>query len=164
MNTKITMQDLIDTLRKAAASPEGHEPAQKRFFSSLKENSVLVDSGVACCVAGYLRLKAHEGAPEKEITEIISQARFPGTPSTWVAKELGLSCVERALAFDANSHNEVHSLLADLLEQGLRLPDVDYVNLSSESTYTKFEWARLQSQSNYMDLKDLKGWMREIAE
>jgi hypothetical protein len=50
----ITLTDLINSLRKAASTPEAHEPAQQHYFSQAQEDSVLVHCGTACCIAGDL--------------------------------------------------------------------------------------------------------------
>jgi hypothetical protein len=165
MTTQITLQDLIDSLRKAAANPEAHASAQQHYFSELKEDSVLVNCGSACCVAGDLMLKAYADASEAKIQRIFSlhQYGYEITPGNWVSKELGLSYVESVLAFDSSTHHEIHSLLADLLESGLRLPDVDRLSICRDSFYTWLDWARLEYAGKYMDLEELKDWMRSIA-
>jgi hypothetical protein len=183
MTTKITMQDLIDTLRKASANPEGHAKAQRGYFSPLQEDSVLVNYNTACCVAGDLMMKAHlnEQSSQEEIDRIIDADL--SDPDDWVTDVLGLSKVESTLAFDPNTHYEVHALLADLLEAGLRLPDVDYVSIDHDSTYTVFSlsylgydlsrFMGLGDEDSYedpeddrvvMNLEELKDWMREIAQ
>jgi hypothetical protein len=157
---QITMSDLIATLRKAAANPEGHAEAQKYYFSRVQENSVLTYSGTACCVAAYLFMQAHEGLSDREINEIVGYT----DPDEWVAKTLGLNGIEQVLAFDSSTHYQVHELLADILEQGLRFPSTGTVVISYGSTYTKFERACLTACGNRMNLEELKDWMREIAE
>jgi hypothetical protein len=165
MTTQITMQDLIDSLRKAASSPESHAKAQRSYFSLLKEDSVLVNCGSACCVAGDLLLKAHSGSSEEELKAIIAQRGGQVNPVEWVANELRLTEVEATLAFDVDTHHEVHSLLADLLEQGLRLPDDEgLVELSCNSTYTEFDCAYVGVHQDVMDLDELLSWMRGISQ
>lgn len=161
---QITLTDLIQTLRKAASNPEGHEPAQRRYFSELQDDSVLVNCGTACCIAGDLALKAHADASKREIKNIIKHWTGMATPGIWVAKELGLSYAERILAFDGNTHYEAHLLLADLLEAGLRIPDsVGTLGLSCESTYTAFDYAYFGFDESRMNLEELKAWMRSVA-
>jgi hypothetical protein len=163
MTTKITMQDLVQVLRKASANPREHAEAQQHYFSDLKENSVLVNCGSACCVAGDLVLKAHADASEEEIREILNyDTTF--TPSGWVANELGLTETEAALAFSANTHHEIHAMLAYILEAGLRLPDVSRIGFSSHSTYTTLNWAYLPDQDKCLTLEQVLDWMLEIAE
>jgi hypothetical protein len=165
MATKITMQDLISVLRKASSNPQAHAKAQRSYFSELKEDSVLVNCGSACCVAGDLVLKAHQGASEEELNAIISQRGGQINPAEWVVNELRLTEVEATLAFDVDTHHEVHSLLADLLEQGLRLPDdKGLVELSYNSTYTEFDCAYVGVYQDVMDLDELLSWMRKIAQ
>jgi hypothetical protein len=160
---KITMSDLVQTLRKAAAHPEKHARAQLKYFSLVREDSVLVNCGTACCVAGDLMLKAHADEPEERIGKIIYAWGYPVTPSEWVKYKLGLTGLETTLAFDANTHYRVHSLLADLLEQGLRLPDVCAVGLSCDSNYVEFDCAFFDFYQESLGLEELLDWMREIA-
>jgi hypothetical protein len=160
---RITLKDLIETLRKASAHPKAHSPAQQSFFSRLRSDSVLVNCGSACCVAGDLMLKAHQDCSEQRLDDIIRYCYGSNSPGEWVTNELGLSDAEETLAFNAYTHHEIHSLLADLLEAGLRLPDVDVVGLSDFSTYTTFDWAYLENEDKYLKLKELKDWMIAIA-
>jgi hypothetical protein len=161
----VTIQDLIATLRKASANPESHAPAQMQYFSELKPNSVLTHCGTACCIAGDLILRAslNEQASQAEIDRIILTP-YESDPYSWAQDALGLSNVEASLAFESNTHHEIHSLLADLLEAGLRLPDRDAVSMHSASTYTVFHEAYLEEEDRYMDLEELKEWMRFIAQ
>jgi hypothetical protein len=166
MTTQITINDLVQALRKAASNPEAHEPAQRSFFSKLKEDSVLVSHDKACCVAGYLMLKAHEGACESEIADIVELDYYScsdGHPSEWVSNELGLTYVEQTLAFDSCTHHAVHRLLADLLEAGLRLPNVGTVGLSSNSDYTNLSWVFVSNPDRFLSLDELLDWMRANA-
>jgi hypothetical protein len=161
---KITIQDLIDSLRKASANPEAHNAAQQHYFSAAHEDSVLVHCGTACCIAGDLLLKAHADSSEEELKEIINKCGKPIVPGDWVREELGLGDVEATLAFDANTHHEIHSLLAGLLEQGFRLPDSDgSLEVSCESTYTQFDCGYFGYYENPVDLDEVLTWMREIA-
>jgi hypothetical protein len=160
---KITIQDLIDSLRKASANPEGHASAQRNYFSKVKENSVLVNCNTACCIAGDLMLKAHQDSSD-EINKILSQCSRSVNPGEWVAEELGLTEVEAILAFDVNTHYEIHALLADILEQGLRLSDdQNTVELSYNSTYTYFDCAYIGLYDGFTTLGEIKNWMRGIA-
>jgi hypothetical protein len=156
----ITINSLIQSLRIAGSNPEAHAPAQLEYFSELQEDSVLVNCGTACCIAGDLMLKAHADnlAAQVEILDSIEM-----DPYDWVQNALGLSNLESTLAFEPNTHYELHLLLADLLEAGLRLPDVDYLAISPASTYTEFHWARLEDEDMFMGLNDLKSWMVSIA-
>jgi hypothetical protein len=164
MTIQLTLTDLITSLRKAASNPEAHAPAQRKYFTPLKENSVLVNCNTACCVAGDLMLKAHKGASERKIDEILSYSCYPVTPGTWVASELGLTDLEVTLAFGHNTHYKIHSLLADLLEQGLRLHHFGEVEISRGSNYTTFEWASLgESDDKGVNLQEFLEWMRSIA-
>jgi hypothetical protein len=161
---KLTIQDLIDSLRKASANPEGHASAQRKYFSKLKESSVLINCNTACCIAGDLMLKAYADEPE-EINKILSQKSRSVNPGEWVTNELRLTEVEATLAFDVDTHHQVHALLADLLESGLRLPDDEgLVELSCDSTYTAFDCAYAGIDDEAMDLDELLSWMREIAQ
>jgi hypothetical protein len=163
MTVQITLQDLIDSLRKASANPEAHETAQEYYFSELQDDSVLVHCGTACCIAGDLLLKAHADASEEEIRAILNyETMF--TPGSWVASELGLTETEATLAFSAHTHHEIHAMLADILEAGLRLPCVGRIGISNHSTYTKFEWAYMSDKDKCMTLEEVLDWMREIAE
>jgi hypothetical protein len=160
----ITITDLIETLRKAASNPEAHAPAQRKYFTPLKENSVLVNCNTACCVAGDLMLKAHKGASEEKIDAILSYWVYPVTPGIWVANELGLTDLEVTLAFGHNTHYRIHLLLADLLESGLRLHHFGEVEISRGSNYTTFEWASLgESDNKGVNLREFLEWMRSIA-
>jgi broad specificity phosphatase PhoE len=165
MTTQITMSDLIAALRSAASNPEAHEQAQQSHFSTLQEDSVLVSHGIACDVAGYLMLKAHEGASEEEVREItnLDYYSYDLTPGEWVARELGLSDVEATLAFSSCTHHQIHLLLADILEAGRRLPDVERLGVSSDSLYTSFDWAYLANQDYYISLEQLKQWMQSFS-
>lgn len=163
MTTKITISDLIQSLRKAAANPEAHAPAQRTYFSTLYEDSVLVNCGTACCIAGDLMLKAHEGSTEEELYDIIHQRELTTTIADWVTNELGLSDLEATLAFYANTHYEIHLLLADLLEAGLRLPYSFRVVFSGKSTYTSFDRAFFGYDEESLSLEELKDWMRKNA-
>jgi hypothetical protein len=162
----ITMTDLINSLRKVAANPEAHSKAQKSCFSRLKSDSVLVNHGRACCVAGYLMLKAHEGASTEDINDIIGYCDRDIDPVAWVTNELGLSDVEATLAFDANTHSEIHILLADLLENGFRLPDneAEPIELSYNSTYTKFDCVYVGLYDGITTLGEMRSWMRRRAQ
>jgi hypothetical protein len=163
MTIKITLADLIQSLRKAAANPEAHSLAQQSYFSELQEDSVLVNCGTACCIAGDLILKAHvdDQSSQEEIDEILDSGDMD--PYDWVQYALRLSNVEATLAFDPGTHYEIHLLLADLLGAGLRLDDMDYVMISPESTYTVFHWAHLEDDDVSLNLEELKEWMRSIA-
>jgi hypothetical protein len=162
--SSITMTDLIQSLRKAAANPEAHAPAQQHYFSQVQEDSVLVHCGTACCIAGDLLLKAHAYASEEQLKEIINSCGKPIVPGDWVRENLQLSDVEATLAFDANTHHEIHLLLADLLEQGFRLPDSEgRLELSSESTYTEFDCGYFGYYEHSADLDEVLGWMQSIA-
>jgi hypothetical protein len=160
----ITLADLVQTLRKASSDPEAHAPAQRKYFTPLRSNSVLVNCGTACCVAGDLMLKAHTGASEQRIDEILSYWRYPVTPGMWVDRELGLTDVESTLAFSPNTHYKIHALLADLLESGLRLHHFDDVEISRGSSYTNFEWASLgYADDKRVNLREFLEWMRSVA-
>jgi hypothetical protein len=162
---QITMADLVQTLRKAAAHPEQHAKAQLKYFSEVKEDSVLVNCGTACCVAGDLMLKAHAGASQRKINDIIEKWNVKVDPWSWVTRELGLTGVESELAFDSNTHYRVHLLLADLLEEGLRLDHRGGVEMSAMSTYTYFDWASPgDDEGRCMNLEEFLEWMRSIAE
>jgi hypothetical protein len=159
MTTQITMSDLVSSLRKAAANPEAHAEAQRYYFSPVQENSVLVHSGTACGIAAYLFMQAHEGLSDEEIDEILHCV----SPDEWVAKELGLSKVEYTLALDPNTHHEVHALLADIMEGGLRLRDLGRVKISSYYTYNSLDWACRVNGGKYIRLEAFKDWMRANA-
>jgi hypothetical protein len=161
---KITMSDLVQTLRKAAAHPERHASAQLKYFSPVKEDSVLVNCGTACCVAGDMMLKAHADASQRKINDIIEKWAVKIDPWSWVTKELGLTGVESELAFDSNTHYRVHLLLADLLEEGLRLNYRGGVEMSAMSTYTYFDWATVGGEGPCMNLEEFLKWIRSIAE
>jgi hypothetical protein len=162
---KLTLQDLIDSLRKASANPEAHAKAQKSCLSRLKSDSVLVNHGRACCVAGDLMLKAHQGASREYINDIIGYCDRDIDPVAWVTNELGLSDIEAILAFDSNTHHAIHETLADLLDQGFRLPDHgNTVELSYNSTYTEFDCAYVGLYDEFTTLGEMKSWMRGIAE
>jgi hypothetical protein len=159
MTIQLTLKDLVNSLRKAASNPEAHAPAQQVYFSAVQDDSVLVNCNTACCIAGDLVLKAHSDLEAAQ--EIILNVNKLD-PQDWVQAALGLSNLEANLAFHPDTHYQVHLVLADLLEAGLRLPDVDYVSLAS--TYTEFRWARLEDEGREdMDLEELLDWMREIA-
>jgi hypothetical protein len=158
MTIQLTLTDLVDSLRIAAANPDAHAIAQLNYFSELKEDSVLVNCNTACCIAGDLVLKAH--ADDKASQEEILNSSDKD-PYEWVQDALGLSNLEATLAFDPSTHYELHLLLADLLEEGLRLTDRDYLSLAS--SYTEFRWAHLEDGQRFMDLEELKDWMRSIA-
>jgi hypothetical protein len=160
MTIRITLTDLIQSLRQAASSPEAHAPAQLAYFSELTDNSVLVHCGTSCCIAGDLILKAHADS-EASQEEVLNSDDID--PYEWVKDALGLSNLEAVLAFDPSTHYELHRLLADLLEDGLRLRDVDYLMLPTTSTYTEFRWAHLEDEGMFMDLNQTKDWMRSIA-
>jgi hypothetical protein len=159
----VTMTDLIHSLRKAAAHPEAHSSAQQSYFSDIRENSVLVNCGTACCIAGDLMLQEHVNnqATEDQLNTILDSRSID--PDEWATRALGLSDVESVLAFDSNTHYEVHLLLADLLEAGLRLPGDGLVSMSYESTYTEFHRAYLDDEKTSITLNELKDWMRSIA-
>jgi hypothetical protein len=160
----ITLSDLIQSLRKAASNPEAHSPAQQHYFSKAQDDSVLVNCGSACCIAGDLHLKAHADSSEQELRELINKCGKPIIPGDWVREELGLSDVEATLAFDANTHHEIHELLANLLEQGLRLPDSEgRIEISCESTYTEFDCAYFGYYESPVDLDGVLYWMSDIA-
>jgi hypothetical protein len=158
MTVQITINDLVDSLRKASASPESHALAQQVYFSELKPNSVLINCGSACCIAGDLILQAHADSEEAQKILINTDET---DPCDWVQAALGLSNLEANLAFNPATHYQIHMVLADILGQGLRLPDVDYVALAS--TYTEFRWARLEDENKDLDLEGLLEWMRSIA-
>jgi hypothetical protein len=161
---KITMSDLVQTLRKAAAHPERHASAQLKYFSPIKEDSVLVNCGSACCVAGDLMLKAHADEPKRKLNDIIEKWNVKVDPWSWVTKELGLTGLESELAFDSNTHYRVHLVLADLLEAGLRLEYRGGVEMSAMSTYTHFDWASPgDDEGRCMNLEEFLEWMRAIA-
>jgi hypothetical protein len=161
---KLTLQDLINSLRRASANPEGHAYAQRNYFSRVKENSVLINCNTACCIAGDLMLKAYADEPEK-LDKILSQKSRSVNPGEWVANELRLTEVEATLAFDVNTHHEIHETLADLLDQGFRLPDHgNTVELSYNSTYTKFDCAYVGLYDGFTTLGEMKRWMRGIAQ
>jgi hypothetical protein len=162
MTTKITMQDLIESLRKASANADAHAKAQPHYFSELQENSVLVNCGSACCVAGDLVLQAHADSSEEEIRAIINGDTV-FTPRGWVATELELTQTEAHLAFSCYTHHKIHSALADILEAGLRLPDVDQIGLSSASYYNSFDCAYLANEDKYISLGEVLDWMRGVA-
>jgi hypothetical protein len=164
MTIKITLTDLVASLRKAASDPEAHAPAQRRYFTPLKPNSILVNCGRACCVAGDVMFKAYRGASERKMDEILSYWLYQVTPRQWVSRELGLTDLEVTLAFSANTHYRIHLLLADLLESGLRLHHFGEVEISRGSTYTNFEWASLgESDDKGVNLQELLEWMGLIA-
>jgi hypothetical protein len=159
MTIQITIKDLVDSLRKAASNPEAHAPAQQVYFSKLKPNSVLVNCNTACCIAGDLMLQAHSGT---EAAQEIILDPYKADPYEWVQDALGLSNLEANLAFNPDTHYQIHLVLADILDAGLRLPDVDYVALASN--YTEFRWARLEDEDREdMDLEEFLGWMRATA-
>jgi hypothetical protein len=161
---KLTLTDLITSLRKAASDPEAHSKAQQHYFSAAQDDSVLVHCGTACCIAGDLFLQSHADQPERELKELINRCGKPIVPGDWVRKELGLSDVEATLAFDANTHCEIHELLADLLAQGFRLPDSGgSVELSCQSTYADFDCAYFDSYESPADLDEVLYWMSDIA-
>jgi hypothetical protein len=163
--SSITLADLIQSLRKAASNPEAHAPAQQHYFYRIQDDSVLVHCNTACCIAGDLLLKAHSDASEEELKTIISQRVGQANPAEWVRNELRLTEVEATLAFDSNTHHKVHTLLADLLESGLRLPDdKGPVELSYTSTYTEFNCAYVGIDDEIMDLNELLSWMWAIAQ
>jgi hypothetical protein len=163
--SRVTIQDLIDTLRKAAASPEAHCKAQRSYFSRLKEDSVLTQCGTACCVAGDLVLWAFRESSREVINDIIGFCGHEFDPGEWITNELGLSEVEASLAFDSTTHYQIHILLADLLEQGLRLPDnKGTIELSYNSTYVNFDCAYVGVYQDVMNLDEVLNWMRKIAE
>jgi hypothetical protein len=163
--SRVTIQDLIDTLRKAAARPEAHSKAQRTYFSRLKKDSVLTNFDKACCVAGCLVLQAHKESSREVINDIIGFCGHEFDPGEWITNELGLSEVEASLAFDSTTHYQIHLLLADLLEQGLRLPDnKGLIELSYNSTYVNFDCAYVGVYQDVMDLGEVLSWMRKIAE
>jgi hypothetical protein len=108
-------------------------------------------------------LKAHADEPEERIGKIVYAEGYSVTPSDWVKNKLGLTELEATLAFDANTHHRIHSLLADMLEQGLRLPDVCAIGLSCESNYVEFDCAFFGYTLEPTYLEELLEWMREIA-
>jgi hypothetical protein len=162
---QLTLTDLVKSLRKAASDPEAHAPAQRKYFTPLRSNSVLVNCNTACCVGGDLILKAHKGASERKIGEIMSYwYYYRVTPGRWVASKLELTDLETTLAFSPNTHYKIHLLLADLLEQGLRLHHFGEVEISRGSNYTSFEWASLgDSDGKGVNLREFLEWMRLIA-
>jgi hypothetical protein len=161
---KLTMSDLVQTLRKAAADPERHASAQLTYFSDLKEDSVLTQCGTACCVAGDMILRAHADESKRKIQSIIEEWTTKIDPWSWVTKELELTGVEAELAFGSNTHYLVHLLLADLLEAGLRLHHRGGVDMSCISTYTYFDWASPgDGEGRCMNLEEFLDWMRSIA-
>jgi hypothetical protein len=160
MTTQITISDFIASLRKAAANSDSYSEAHRTYFSPAKEDSVLTHRGSACCVSGDLFLQAHESVSDEGIEELVSYIN----PDEWVAETLGLTDLESRLAFDVNTHHEVHVLLANILEAGMRLPDHSgSVHLSCESTYTAFYSAHVGYCKEALSLEQLKSWMREIA-
>jgi hypothetical protein len=161
MTIQITLTDLVSSLRKAASNPEAHASAQLAYFSELKDNSVLINCNTACCIAGDLMLKAHVDAQtsQEQIDALLDSD--VSDPHEWVQDALGLSNLEATLAFDPATHYELHLLLADILEEGLRLTDRDYLSLAS--TYTVFCHAHLEDEQRVLDLEELKEWMRSIA-
>jgi hypothetical protein len=165
MTVEITFSDLISVLRKASSNPYSHADAQRSYFSDLKEDSVLTHCGTACCVAGDMILRAHADSSEEEVAKLIEYWSYTETPWEWVKDRLGLTEVEAILAFDINTHHEIHEQLADLLEQGLRLPDDgEMIELSYDSTYTEFECAYLDHHPEALDLDEVLSWMRGIAQ
>jgi hypothetical protein len=162
MTVQITIQDLIDNLRKASANPREHAKAQQHYFSELQENSALVNCGSSCCIAGELALQAHADASEEEIRAII-EGETVLSPRDWVTKELGLTKTEAHLAFSCYTHHKIHSALADILEAGLRLPDVGQIGLSCVSCYDSFDCAYLAHEDRYISLGEVLDWMRGIA-
>jgi hypothetical protein len=167
MTIKITITDLVQTLRKAASQPERHASAQLKYFSRFHSNSVLTSHGYTCCVAGYLILKAHEGFPERKIEAIVTHCAYPVDPASWVRQMLGLTYSEELLAFHPHTHHKIHSLLSDLLEAGLRLPDDDseeVLGLSCEGSYTEFNYGYFGGyDAEYMSLDELLAWMVKSA-
>jgi hypothetical protein len=165
MTVEITFSDLISVLRKASSNPHAHASAQRSYFSDLKEDSVLTQCNTACCVAGDMILRSHADSSEEELAELIEYWSYTETPWDWVKDRLGLSEVEAILAFDINTHHEIHSQLADLLEQGLRLPDnKGGIELSYNSTYVNFDCAYMGIDDEIFGLKETLNWMRAIAE
>jgi hypothetical protein len=163
MTIQLTLTDLVKSLRKASANPEAHKPAQLMYFSPLQDNSVLTHCGTACCIAGDLFLQAHADASENVLKGIID--RYPITTWTWVADQLGLTYVEATLAFDSRTHCQVHALLADLFESGLRLYCPDSVVMSSKNTYTEFHRASIGAgDCEGVDLEGLLDLMESIAQ
>lgn len=162
MTIQITMSDLISSLRKAASRPEAHAPAQRTFFSALQEDSVLVNCGTACCIAGDLLIKAHADEKEDDLKQLIIS--HPLSTGRWVSNQLGLTKLEAVLAFDSRTHYRVHELLANLLESGLRLSHSEYVVMSNQNTYTYFHRASLGAgDKKGVDLDGLLDWMQSIA-
>jgi hypothetical protein len=165
MTVEITFSDLISVLRKASSNPHSHADAQRSYFSDLKEDSVLTHCGTACCVAGDMILRAHADSSEEEVAKLIEYWSYTETPWEWVKSRLGLTEVEAILAFDINTHHQIHAQLADLLEQGLRLPDDgEMIELSYNSTYVNFDCAYVGVYQDVMDLGEVLSWMRKIAE
>jgi hypothetical protein len=162
---RITITDLIETMRKAASNPEAHARAQVSYFSELRPDSVLTHCGTACCVAGDLLLRAHKHLPEEKLKEMIDHVDRQFTPWKWVTQELSLTRLEATLAFNASTHYRIHLMLADILEKGLRLPDVCEIAISSYSDYTEFDAAYLgRDFDNPLNLNEFLGWIRSIAE
>jgi hypothetical protein len=165
MTTQITIKDLIETMRKAAANPKAHAHAQGSYFSRLRSDSVLINCGSACCVAGDLMLKAHHGYSREYINDILGYCGSVN-PGDWVASELGLSDAEENLAFSSYTHHEIHSLLADLLEAGLRLSHPGKLEICGTADYLNFNSAYLEEdgeEGESMNLEELKKWMIAIA-
>jgi hypothetical protein len=168
MTPQVTMTDLVDALRTAASEPEKHADAQLRYFSKFQNNSVLTSHGYTCCVAGYLILKAHEGFPERKIEAIVTHCAYTVDPATWVREQLGLTYSEELLAFHPHTHHKIHSLLSDLLELGLCLPDDDdaekVLGLSCNSSYTEFDYGYFGGyDADYMSLDEILAWMVKSA-
>lgn len=155
----ITLTDLITSLRKASADPKNHAPAQEAYFSEANENSVLVHCGTACCIAGDLIMLNWErnNGTKQEFDLIISEKGI--APDSWAVDALGLSDIEMNIAFAPNTHYELHTLLADLLEAGLRVDSEVELILPSDSTYTDFTHAELDG--GYVSLEELKTWLWE---
>lgn len=101
-------------------------------------------------------------AADAEIARIIHSDAI--RPDIWVRAMLGLTQVEEALAFECNTHYEIHLLLADLLEAGLRLNAPGMVEFPSDATYTEFRWLYLDDTDVFLNLQETLDWMREIAE
>jgi hypothetical protein len=97
--------------------------------------------------------------PEEELTELINLRGVD--PDYWVSDALGLSDLESTLAFDSNTHYELHLLLADILDSGLRLSSERRLRFGFESSYTEFTYAMLNN--DILDLEELKAWIRSIS-
>jgi hypothetical protein len=158
---EITIKHLVETLRKAGSNPENHALDQRDYFSDIREDSVLTNCGTACCIAGDLILQqwVMNSATEDELRDLIGMQSID--PGDWVSETLGLSDLEATLAFDSNTHYELHLLLADSLDSGLRLSSEHRLRFGFNSSYTEFTYAMLNN--DILDLEELKDWVRSIV-